>query len=264
MLAVTVPTAIADLSEALRTAQVAKPLAAALLDQPEAVRMLPPSGDGPAAADGETTGRAGRPRAIPAYAYPEGAARALGHAARYHDWRDRQQGRVPELEGTRPADARALVSAFLMTSPAGAGCPRPPSADLLSCYGIPLVPTRAAADAAEAVAAAAAFGGPAVLKAEVAGLVHKSDPGAVKLDLHGEGESARPTTSWWPPSGAKLDGVLVQPMLGGGVEVLVGWCRTGVRPAGGLRPRRGGHRGPRRSRRPAHPAHRHRRRRPDP
>jgi acyl-CoA synthetase (NDP forming)/GNAT superfamily N-acetyltransferase len=222
VLAVTVPTAIADLSQALRAAHVTKPLAAALLEQPEDVRMLPPSGDGPAAADGQATDEAARPRAIPAYAYPEGAARALGHAAGYRAWLGRQQGCVPELQGTRPDDARALVSAFLMTSPEGGWLPAAAVRDLLSGYRIPLVPTRTATSAAEAVAAAAAFDGPAVLKAEVAGLVHKSDAGAVKLDLHGENEVQAAYDELAGTFGSKLDGVLVQPMLGSGVEVLVG------------------------------------------
>ena len=47
-------------------------------------------------------------RAIPAYAYPEGAARALGRAAAYSAWRQRQRGHVPDLAGLRTADARAL------------------------------------------------------------------------------------------------------------------------------------------------------------
>ena len=84
------------------------------------------------------------------------------------------------------------------------------------------MPTRTATSAAEAVAAAAAFGGPAVLKAEVAGLVHKSDAGAVKLDLHGENEVRAAYDELAATFGDKLDRVLVQPMLGGGVEVLVG------------------------------------------
>ena len=222
VLAVTVPTAIADLSEAVRAAQVGKPLAAALLEQPEAVRMLPPSGDELVAADGQITDESGHPRAIPAYAYPEGAARALGHATGYHAWLGRQQGDIPELEGTRPDDARALVSAFLMTNPEGGWLPAAAVTDLLSCYRIPLVPTRAAAGAAEAIAAAAAFGGAAVLKAEVTGLVHKSDAGAVKLDLHGETEVRAAYDELAATFGDKLDRVLVQPMLGGGVEVLVG------------------------------------------
>ena len=102
VLAVTVPTAIADLSEAMRTANVTKPLAVALLEQPEDVRMLPPSGDGPVAADGQTPGETGPSRVIPAYAYPESAARALGHAAGYHAWLGRQQGCCSGTGGNTP------------------------------------------------------------------------------------------------------------------------------------------------------------------
>ena len=56
----------------------------------------------------------------------------------------------------------------------------------------------------------------------MAGLVHKSDAGAVKLDLHGEGEVRAAYDELAATFGGKLDRVLVQPMLGGGVEVLVG------------------------------------------
>jgi len=50
------------------------------------------------------------------------------------------------------------------------------------CYGIAEV---TAGLVTNEQAAAAELGGPVVLKAEVVGLVHKSDPGAVQLDLHG-------------------------------------------------------------------------------
>jgi hypothetical protein len=73
---------------------------------------------------------------IPAYAYPESAARALGHAARYHAWRIRQQGRVPELAGVRADDARAQVSAFLVAVPAGGWLSPAEAGDLLACYQI--------------------------------------------------------------------------------------------------------------------------------
>jgi acyl-CoA synthetase (NDP forming) len=119
VLAVTVPTAVADPSQALATARVAKPLAAAVLDQAETVILLP-----------------GRP-AVPVYAYPEAAARALGHAARYHAWRVRQGGRVPELPGVRTGDARALTAAFLTASPDGGWLPADTVAGLLACYQIP-------------------------------------------------------------------------------------------------------------------------------
>src|SRR5262249_38802252 len=74
----------------------------------------------------------------------------------------------------------------------------------------------------ETVQAAAGFGGPVVLKAEAAGLVHKTEAGAVKLGLHGEAEVRAAYQELASTFGARLTGVLVEPMLSGGVEVLVG------------------------------------------
>jgi len=61
-----------------------------------------------------------------------------------------------------------------------------------------------------------------VLKAEAEGLVHKTEAGAVKLDLHGEPEVREAYRELVATFGPGLTGVLVQPMLTGGVEVLVG------------------------------------------
>jgi acyl-CoA synthetase (NDP forming)/RimJ/RimL family protein N-acetyltransferase len=214
VLVVTVPTAVADLTEAVRTAQVVKPLAAAALDQQETVRLLP--------SDNHHPGQRAVPSAVPVYAFPEGAARALGHAARYEAWRTRPQGRVPEFSGLCTADAKALVTAFLRANPDGGWLPGRAARDLLGCYQIPLVPARAAADEAEAVRAAAGFGGAVVLKAEAAGLVHKTEAGAVKLGLHGEADVRAAYQELADTFGARLTGVQVEPMLSGGVEVLVG------------------------------------------
>jgi acyl-CoA synthetase (NDP forming) len=216
---------MADLSQALGGARLVKPLAAALLEQPEAVRLLPTAGPGRQAGSAPPAeGPGGSPctPGIPLFAYPESAARALGHAARYHAWHGSQQGRVPELDAVCTADARALVSAFLAGSPEGGWLPAKAVSDLLSCYQIPLVPGRPAATEAEAVAAAAEFGGPVVLKAEVEGLVHKTDAGAVQLDLHGEQEVRAALGKLSATFGDDLAGVLVQPMLADGVEVLAG------------------------------------------
>jgi len=234
LLVVTVPTAIADLTQAVAAARIGKPLAAAVLNQPEAVRLMPvgdhqmPLEDGaatdPQAGDFERPGAglpAGR-RAVPTYAYPEGAARALGHAAAYSAWRQRQQGHVPDLGGLRTADARARITGFLKDHPEGGWLPPDAVSDLLTYYQIPLVPTQRAADEQEAVHAAAGLGGPVVLKAEAEGLVHKTEAGAVKLDLHGEQEVRKAYRELVATFGPSLGGVLVQPMLTGGVEVLVG------------------------------------------
>ncbi len=234
LLVVTVPTAIADLTQAVATARVSKPLAAVVLDQPEAVRLIPvddhqtPLGGGdsadPQAENFERPGAclpAGR-RAVPAYAYPEGAARALGHAAAYSGWRERQRGHVPELAGLRTADARALIGEFLKGHPEGGWLPPAAVTDLLTCYQVPLVPTRRVTDEQEAVRAAASLSGPVVLKTDADGLVHKTEAGAVKLDLHGEQEVRQAYGELAAAFGPGLGGVLVQPMLTGGLEVLVG------------------------------------------
>jgi acyl-CoA synthetase (NDP forming) len=230
VVAVTVPTAIADLTHALTKAQVSKPLTAAVLDQQTAVRLVPVSdpdpfdGESAEAADLRRQGTglpAGR-RAIPLYAYPEGAVRALKHAVAYRAWRERQRGQIPDLTGVRTADARALVTAFLAGAPAGGWMPPAAVSELLTCYQIPLVPTRRATSEQEAVHAAAEMSGPVVLKAEVAGLVHKTEAGAVKLGLHGEQEARAAYQELAGTFGPDLGGVLVQPMLGGGAEVLIG------------------------------------------
>jgi acyl-CoA synthetase (NDP forming)/RimJ/RimL family protein N-acetyltransferase len=226
LLAVAVPTAVSDLRQAVCAATLAKPMAAALLDQPETVRLLgiraasddTAAGNRPAVIDG----------CVPAYAYPEGAARALGHAVRYQAWRARPQGQVPGLDGVRRADAAALVSAFLASHPDGGWLPAADVADLLGCYQIPMVATRLASTEEEAVQASADLGRPTVLKAEAEGLVHKSDAGAVKLDLHTEQEVRTAYAELASTLGSSLRRVLVQPMLAGGVEVLIGVAQEPV------------------------------------
>jgi acyl-CoA synthetase (NDP forming)/RimJ/RimL family protein N-acetyltransferase len=151
VLAIGVPTAVADPAAAILTAAVRKPLAAALLDQAESVRLrdagaapgrrgesdLPggglPADDGDLPAAG--TSPAGRTR-IPAYGFPESAARALAHAAAYREWRDREHGRVPALADLEPDRARAAVADSLAVCPAGGWLSAAPAGQLLASYGI--------------------------------------------------------------------------------------------------------------------------------
>jgi acyl-CoA synthetase (NDP forming) len=165
---------------------------------------------------------------VPCYADPDDAARALGHAARYRAWRGRQRGTVPELDGLRAADARTLVTGFLAGSPDGGWLPGASAAELMSCYGIPLVATIAAATEEEAAAAAAQLGGRVVLKAEAEGLVHRTDAGGVRVDLRTPQEVAEAYRTLAADFGPRLQRVLVQPMLTGGVEVHIGVAQEPV------------------------------------
>ena len=92
----------------------------------------------------------------------------------------------------------------------------------MSCYGIPLAVTVAAATEEEAVAAAARLGGPVMLKAEAEGLVHRTGAGGVRVDLRTPREVAEGYRMLTVGPGPRLQRVLVQPMLAGGVEVYIG------------------------------------------
>ena len=207
ILALTVTTATSSLVPEVCAARLRVPIAAAVMDQVEAVRLLRGPDEGSPAA--------------PAYAYPESAARALGHAARYGMWQATPPGRVPDLEGLRQDRARELIAGLLADTPAGGWLPPDPTAELLSCYGVPLVDRVTVATEDAAIAAAARFGAPVALKADVPGLLPMRDASAVLLDRHGADEVRRGFGSLRETFGGRLAGVLVQPMITGGVKVMI-------------------------------------------
>ncbi len=160
---------------------------------------------------------------VPAYDYPEDAARAIALAARHGRWRSRPEGSVIGIEGARPEKAAAIITRQLAAGP-GWLTPKEASA-LLECYGLPLITTRIVANADQAVAAAADLGGPVALKASAPGLVHKTDAGGVLLGLD-TSEQVRAAASEIEDAvaraGLQLDGLIVQPMAPVGVELIVG------------------------------------------
>ena len=104
---------------------------------------------------------------------------------------------------------------------------------LLAAAGIPVVEERLAADAAEAVAAFGAFGRPVALKIASPDIPHKTEIGGVLLGLAdiaavAEGFDELISRARRHRPEARLDGVLVAPMLEGGVETIIGVQRDPV------------------------------------
>jgi acyl-CoA synthetase (NDP forming) len=86
--------------------------------------------------------------------------------------------------------------------------------ELLSAYGIPVVPERVVGDAEAAVAAAAELGYPVVVKTAKPG-THKTEHGLLALDLHDGDEVHQAVGRTGVPA-------IVQPMVRGGAELLAG------------------------------------------
>jgi acetate---CoA ligase (ADP-forming) len=159
---------------------------------------------------------------IPAYAFPEDAAIALARVSGYGEWLTRPTEAPPRIEARR-GEAAALVAKALEH---GGGWLEPGEvAALLACYGLPLIEQRVVADAGQAALAAAALAGRVAVKAIAPGILHKTEAGAVRLDLQGAEavrSAAADMTAALAVEGHPPTGFVVQRMAPQGAELIVG------------------------------------------
>ena len=160
---------------------------------------------------------------VPAYRQPEDAARALGRAAGYAEWRRRPAPPSAEPEGVDRDGAAATIAEALEAGRewlAAGECER-----LLGSYGIATPRARLVPDPRAAGAAAAELGGRVALKAHGAGILHKTELGAVAVGLAGAEEVERAAGEMearLAAGGLRAECFLVQEMVEGGTELLVG------------------------------------------
>lgn len=156
----------------------------------------------------------------PVYHFPESAARALAQLYRYSSWRRQPADQaIPDFA----VDDRAVAK--LLAASGEGYLPIDRAFRVLELYGIPVAPWRLVARAEQLAEAAREIGYPVVLKALAPELVHKSDLGAVRLDLRQPEElvqAAREMTRSLSRAGVDVEGFLVQAMAVGGHEVIFG------------------------------------------
>jgi len=99
------------------------------------------------------------------------------------------------------------------------------SKKLLGLYGIPVTRERLCHSVDEAVSAANGLGFPVVLKACSAELMHKSERGVIELNLRSEGDVREAYRRIIQGADLELEGVLVQEMVAGQRELVVGLNR---------------------------------------
>jgi acetate---CoA ligase (ADP-forming) len=167
-----------------------------------------------------------RSRQVPCYRFPEAPARALALAAEHAEWR-RAPEALPEPAGPAPKDAvRALEVARQRLGAPGGWLSLGETETFARAWDLPLVTARrVCAEVPAVVRAAASLSYPVVLKADVPGLIHKSDVGAVALGLD---SAARVEEAAQRMLQLSPTGFLVQSQVMDGEEWIVGAVRDPV------------------------------------
>lgn len=163
---------------------------------------------------------------IPCYAFPEAAARSLAKTAAYAGWRALPPGVIPDFDDLDLTTARAVCHAARQRGGPGWLTAEEMRA-VMQAVRLPLPPGGVAVTAEQAVELAQQVSFPVALKLASSTLVHKTEVGGVHLNLPDAGAVRRAFNAirdCLAPDGRldALGGVLVQPMLTGGVEVIVG------------------------------------------
>ena len=168
------------------------------------------------------TGTGGSTRAIPVYAMPEDAVRALAAATRYGQWRAKDHGTPVAPAGINRRIAEDVVHTMLSVDPKGRRLTHDESAALLQAYGVDVWGKEEAGSADEAVAAAERAGYPVVLKSTAPMLRHQGGVGSVRVDLRTE-ESVRDAWESLTERLAPLDAdrLVVQSMATPGVPCVI-------------------------------------------
>ncbi|HYS78781.1 MAG TPA: acetate--CoA ligase family protein [Candidatus Dormibacteraeota bacterium] len=159
---------------------------------------------------------------IPVYLFPEEAAHAMAGLERYRRMRERPEG----TRRTFQADQAAAAAVLTRAATAGRSVLPPEEIErLLKAYGLPLAPSKMAADEKQAASAAAQIGFPVVVKGVAESLVHKTEAGAVRLDLRSAPEVEEACVAMRRALRQPDLRFQVQAMVRGGRETILGFAR---------------------------------------
>jgi acetate---CoA ligase (ADP-forming) len=162
---------------------------------------------------------------IPTFRTPEACARALRNLCDYGEFLRKRHGieDVP-VPLTSPIDRGRIAS---LIDSADRALDEYQSKWVLSEYGVPVVNERRVQSVEEGLTVAKEMGFPVVLKVLSPDLLHKTEARAVKLGISSEREFRDAYAEILENAGryrpaAKIEGILVQEMVRGGTEVIVG------------------------------------------
>jgi acetyltransferase len=162
---------------------------------------------------------------IPVFFVPDKLAEGLRSLLDYHGWHDR---RVAEGFGQAPAITEEQQAALQTAAELGrSSLSESESKKLISAWGVPGTGELVASSSERAGQIAAEIGFPVALKVDSPDILHKTEAGVVRLGVASSGEvseafeAVTANARSYSPT-ALLNGVLVQEMVSGGVETIVG------------------------------------------
>ncbi|MHC4859889.1 MAG: acetate--CoA ligase family protein, partial [Planctomycetota bacterium] len=167
---------------------------------------------------------------FPIYEFPESAVRALAMMLRYGRYKERDIGKLPVIEVDH-VRARKIIDDALddgrdyLTTMEGF--------EILEAYGVPTASWKVCATPAEAAKFAEKCGFPVVVKLMSPTISHKSDYGGVVVDLRSADEVKEAIETIQERVAAadeeiSIDGFLVQQMVKGGKETILGMAMDPV------------------------------------
>jgi acetyl coenzyme A synthetase (ADP forming)-like protein len=163
---------------------------------------------------------------IPTFAFPEAVARVLSRVANYGEWRRLPMGMVPDFEDLEIEPVRAICQLAIRERGAG-WLTAEEIQSIFKAVRLPQAPGGLARTAEEAAELAEKIGFPVAAKLSSLQIVHKTDVGGVHLNL---ADKAAVRGAFLSIQRAlevsgnfqALEGVWIQPMISGGVEIMVG------------------------------------------
>ncbi|MHC4622382.1 MAG: acetate--CoA ligase alpha subunit [Planctomycetota bacterium] len=165
---------------------------------------------------------------IPNYAFPEAAVRSMAGMAFYGNLLslDRRQERRVAAD----RDTATVVIRKKLADKEKYYMPEKEANEILQCYGFPVLKSILLKEASDVDEAAEEFVFPVAMKISSHDIVHKFDAGGVRLKIKTKEEAREAFTEIvenvkrFKPS-AKIDGVIMERMARGGVEVILGAVR---------------------------------------
>lgn len=161
---------------------------------------------------------------VPYYTYAEGAIRALHAMLRATAWQQSTEGTITKFTADK-AKAKKVFNA--VKKQGRTNLLEEEGQEVLRAYGFPLPQSTLAKTGDEAVKAAKKIGFPVVMKIASPQIIHKSDAGGVKVGMSNE-KDVRDTFDTIIKNAKKynqkatIKGILVQEMVKGGKELIIG------------------------------------------